>query len=58
MMTSIFYAIGAMFEGLFTLVKPIGPFMNGLFIVIGSIATCFWIWYMVKRQDEEKGFNH
>jgi uncharacterized membrane protein len=56
-MTAVFYAIGAAFEAIFKILPYIGDIANLLFTIIGFIATFIWIWYMVKYQHEEKGFN-
>lgn len=56
-MTAFFYAIGSAFEAIFSILPPIGPLVNILFLIIGFVATFLWIGYMIKTQDEEKGFN-
>jgi hypothetical protein len=56
-MNGFFYGFADVCNALFSILPSIGELTNGLFLALGSIATAIWIWYMVKFQNEEKGFN-
>ncbi len=52
-MTSFFYGFAHACEAFFSILPGIGPLMNVLFIVIGSLGTAGWIWYGMKNKEDK-----
>jgi hypothetical protein len=57
-MNSVFYAIADVFGAFFKILPHIAVFVNLFFVLAMAACTIGWITYMIKHQDEEKGFNH
>jgi hypothetical protein len=44
-MDAVWHGLAAAFEWVFAVTKPIGPWVNAFFIVVGFVGTAFWLWY-------------
>lgn len=44
-MTSFFYGFAHFMEWIFGIVKPIGRFMDIIFILTIAAGAVFWLWY-------------
>ncbi len=53
-MTGFWHFLGDVFEGIFTIVPPLGTFFNKLLIGIGFFAFFAWMRYMSKNKSVEK----
>jgi hypothetical protein len=55
-MDAVWYGIAAIFEWVFAIAKPIGPYANAFFIAVGFIGTAFWLWYGEKTRKGGDNF--
>ena len=55
-MDAVWYGLAAFFEAIFAIAKPLGPFVNIFFIVVGFVGTAFWLWYGEKTRKGGDNF--
>jgi hypothetical protein len=44
-MNAIWHGIATGFEWVFAAVKPMGPYANAFFIIVGFVGVAYWLWY-------------
>jgi hypothetical protein len=53
-MTKFIYALGDMFESVFSILPSFGPVVNTALFMVGFVGIVGWIWYMTKTAGESK----